>query len=53
MARYIVSTEGKSWFVVDTLKSAIIKEYSSSDEAREVAECKNYDEEQEIFSEFG
>jgi hypothetical protein len=53
MKRYIVRTEGQSWLVVDTFAARVIKEYSYEEAALEVAECKNYDEELEIFNEFG
>ena len=53
MPRYIVRSENQSWFVIDTLSSTVLKEYSSDKKANEVAECKNWDEEQEIFAEFG
>jgi hypothetical protein len=53
MPRYIVQSEAQSWFVVDTLSARVIKKYSSSETASEVAECKNWDEDQEIFAEFG
>ena len=52
MARYIVREENSSWFVVDTIAGRVIKEYSSDTTALEVAECKNFDEEQKIFPEF-
>lgn len=52
MARYVVRSENQQWFVVDTLSSTVIKEYSSDEIANEVAECKNWDEEQQIFAEF-
>jgi hypothetical protein len=57
MTRFTVelhSYEGISqWFIVDNLSSTVIKKYSSAKRASEVAECKNWDEEQEIFAEFG
>jgi len=53
MKRYIVRSENQSWFVVDTLSSTVVKEYSFEEAALEVAECKNFDEELEIFHEFG
>jgi hypothetical protein len=52
MPRYIVRSEGQSWLVVDTLSTTVIKEYSYEESASEVAECKNWDEDQEIFAEF-
>ena len=53
MKRYVVCSQDKSWLVVDTLSDKIVKIYSSESTAREVAECKNLDEELEIFHEFG
>lgn len=53
MARYIVRNENSAWFVVDTIADRVVKEYSYEETALEVAECKNFDEEQEIFAEFG
>ena len=50
MPRYIVRSENQSWFVVDTLSAKVIKEYSYEATAQEVAECKNFDEDQEIFA---
>jgi hypothetical protein len=52
MPRYIVRSGDQAWFVVDTLSAKVIKEYSYEDTALEVAECKNWDEDQEIFAEF-
>ena len=53
MKRYIVRSEDQSWLVIDTLTTKVIKQYSFESKATEVAECKNWDEEQEIFAEFG
>jgi hypothetical protein len=44
MPRYIVRSEDKYWFVVDTLSAKVIKEYSYESTATEVAELKNEDE---------
>lgn len=53
MPRYIVQSADQAWFVVDTLSAKVVREYSSGVTAEEVAECKNWDEDQEIFAEFG
>ena len=52
MPRYIVRSEDKSWFVVDTLSARVIKEYSYEAKAQEVAEMKNEDEDLGVFAEF-
>lgn len=53
MPRYIVRSEDKLFFVIDTQSATVIKKYSSSETAAEVAELKNFDEDQEIFDEIG
>lgn len=50
MPRYIVRSEGQSWFVVDTLSTKVIKEYSYEATATEVAELKNEDEDLGVFA---
>ena len=50
MPRYIVRSGDQAWFVVDTLSSKVIKEYSYEAKAQEVAEMKNEDEDLGVFA---
>lgn len=61
MSRFVVKVDKSQdsnpiWMVIDTLSSDVVKKYSNSDaeiRALEVAECKNWDEDQSIFAQFG